>query len=72
MLCLQEVITNKDVLAMICNTIQGADGKEPPKAAVYEPKMTRSKLKEVLEMGQVCSLLLSCYVSYCLHLHVAW
>ena len=38
---------------MICNTIQGTDGNEPPKAAVYEPKMTRSKLKEVLEMGQV-------------------
>ena len=68
----QEVITNKDVLAMICNTIQGADDKEPLKAAVYEPKMTRSKLKEVLEMGQVCSILLPYYALYCLHLHVAW
>ncbi|XP_072051449.1 uncharacterized protein [Amphiura filiformis] len=51
---LHHVITNEHVLQMVRNTMQ--DLEEPPKPgtpekapAVYEPKLTRSKLKEVTE-----------------------
>ncbi|XP_070542012.1 GON-4-like protein [Ptychodera flava] len=49
---LHHVITNEHVLAMVRNTMRDMDhmtGDEEP--ATYEPKMTRSKLKEVTEKG---------------------
>jgi len=38
---------------MMCNTLEEGHDDDQPKQVVYEPKMTRSKVKEVIEMGQV-------------------
>ena len=38
---------------MMCNTLQDDNVNDQLNEAVYEPKMTRSKVKEVIEMGQV-------------------
>ncbi|XP_077868888.1 GON-4-like protein [Saccoglossus kowalevskii] len=50
---LHHVITNEHVLAMVRNTMkeQTTGHKSDQEPAVYEPKMTRSKLKEVTEKG---------------------
>ena len=49
---LQQVITNEDVVAMVKNTLHDLtrdDTEIDLLPATYEPKMTRSKFKEVLE-----------------------
>ncbi|KAK3097280.1 hypothetical protein FSP39_008314 [Pinctada imbricata] len=52
---LHQVITNEDVVAMVRNTLMKDQGEEiEPGQAVYEPKMTRSKVKQTIEEnGQV-------------------
>lgn len=50
----QTVITNEHVVAMMNNTLKCAGEVEGELSeAVYEPKMTRSKIKEVLEKSDV-------------------
>jgi hypothetical protein len=49
-LYLQQVITNEHVVAMVKNTILNElASKEDLKEAAYEPKMTRAKVKKVIE-----------------------
>ena len=53
-LSLQQVITNEHVVAMVKNTILATDGNSIEEAAHYEPKMTRSKVKDMMnEDGDV-------------------
>ena len=53
-LCLlQQLITNEHVKDMVRNTLEEGTLKAQLKEAIFEPKMTRSKLKEAIEKGQV-------------------
>lgn len=59
----QQVITNEDVVAMVKNTLQDITGEDSESVllpATYEPKMTRSKFKEVLEKDGTVSGHSSC------------
>ena len=49
----QQVITNEAVLDMVRNTLQEEDLQQQLKEAIFEPKMTRSKVKEVLQTNMV-------------------
>jgi len=51
----QQLITNEHVQDLVRNTLLEQDGNlgTQLKEAIFEPKMTRSKLKEVIEKGQV-------------------
>jgi len=53
--CLQQLITNEHVQEMVRNTIMEEEGsvQSKLKEAIFEPKMTRSKLREVMETGQM-------------------
>ncbi|XP_050403197.2 GON-4-like protein [Patella vulgata] len=54
---LHQVITNKDVVEMVKNTLtifEEAQSQDAGRTGnVYEPKMTRSKMKEVIEQGKM-------------------
>ncbi|KAK6180129.1 hypothetical protein SNE40_012334 [Patella caerulea] len=54
---LHQVITNKDVVEMVKNTLtifEEAQSQDTGRTGnVYEPKMTRSKMKEVIEQGKM-------------------
>jgi len=51
----QQLITNEHVQEMVRNTILEEEGsvQSKLKQAIFEPKMTRSKLKEVMGSGQI-------------------
>jgi len=53
LLDIQELVTNEHVQEMVRSTLQDDSLKSRLKEAFFEPKMTRSKLKEVIEKGQV-------------------
>lgn len=57
---LQQVITNEDVVAMVKNTLNeiAEESSSILIPATYEPKMTRSKFKEVLQKDGSVSVLL--------------
>ncbi|KAJ8304229.1 hypothetical protein KUTeg_017812 [Tegillarca granosa] len=46
---LHQVITNEAVVAMVKNTLMSEEQSPEDKDILYEPKMTRAKMKEVLE-----------------------
>jgi len=51
----QQLITNEHVQEMVRNTILEEEGSVQSrlKEAIFEPKMTRSKLREVMGNGQI-------------------
>jgi len=51
----QQLITNEHVQEMVRNTIMEEEGsvQSKLKEAIFEPKMTRSKLKEVIGSGHM-------------------
>jgi len=51
----QQLITNEHVQEMVRNTIMEEEGsvQSKLKEAIFEPKMTRSKLKQVMGTGQM-------------------
>lgn len=53
MFLLQQVLTNEDVKHIMRTALQEGSLKEQFQAAIFEPRLTRSKLKEVIEKGQV-------------------
>ncbi len=52
-LSLQQLITNEHVVDMVRNTLQEDGLEDQLKEAIFEPKLTRSKVKEALEKGNV-------------------
>ena len=60
---MQELITNDQVKEMVRDTLtQEGDLKLRLQDAIFEPKLTRSKLKEVIQSGQVGEI-----TSLCVH-----
>ena len=55
MFVVQQLITNEHVQEMVRNTILEEDGsvQSKLKEAIFEPKMTRSKLRQAVETGQM-------------------
>lgn len=61
-ICLQNVVKDSEVQRMLSNTLEADQSKH--QAAIYEPKMTRAKMKQVLEReGNVSYILVT--VSVC-------
>ena len=49
----QQVITNEQVLDMVRNTLQQDGLEDQLKEAIFEPRMTRSRVKEAMQNGSV-------------------
>lgn len=47
------MLTDDSVKLLVRNAIEEGALKEQLQAAIFEPMLTRSKLKEVIEKGQV-------------------
>jgi len=60
----QQLITNEHVQEMVRNTILEEEGsvQSKLKEAIFEPKMTRSKLREVAGKGQMPASVYSNYM----------
>jgi len=58
----QQLITNEHVQEMVRNTILEEEGsvQSKLKEAIFEPKMTRSKLRQVMETGQMQASITLC------------
>ena len=57
---IQQLITNEDVKDMVRNALETDHLESQLREAIFEPRMTRSKLKEVIEKGQVGIMLCIC------------
>ena len=64
---MQAVIGNEHVQDMLRNTLQEDGLGDALKEAIFEPKMTRSKVKQVLEQegGQVRDILVCVLIRLC-------
>lgn len=59
---MQQLITNEHVQEMVRNTILEEEGsvQSKLKEAIFEPKMTRSKLRQVMGTGQMPVSVMHC------------